>query len=328
MHRAKSNDKTSFAVTHVRCSHCGHHERIKPVRSHGHHQCSFVLMVYRDRNKHSGLFDDRQGRIFLMILLALGLPDDEVENLASWITLKELQAIRTAARRFDPTPENIGKLIDFTDAEREYYGGKYNLYSIWSSESDWKAESEERAKSAQAKRNAKRKAKRQEEKDALIAACSDPMEIAVAEVMLRVSRRPGVSDRSVPTIIRTILRDGKYDDVFPQVHDAHRVAIHHALDRLERRKVVETETIGPRGAQVRHATLLPKKHRKPVRTGFRENVSAKQGVKPVGPVAQAEEYGGATENPCGAAAVKGLSDADLVAATVPLQAAQRVTMRP
>jgi hypothetical protein len=59
--------------------------------------------------------------------------------------------------------------------------------------------------------------------------------------MLRIARRRDIA--SVPAIIRTILRDRNYVDVFPQEHDAHRLAIHHALDRLTRRGVVET---GPR----------------------------------------------------------------------------------
>src|SRR4051794_15546615 len=78
----------------IRCTRCGHLHSAEPVKSPKDQRLGQVRTIYRDRNRHPGLADDREGRIFLMILLALGLPLEDVDNLASWITLKELAKIK------------------------------------------------------------------------------------------------------------------------------------------------------------------------------------------------------------------------------------------
>ena len=283
-------DRISFSTTQARhrhcCPRCGHKQR--PVRSHGSYLRGFLRMIYRDRNKHPGLHDDAMGRTFLMILLSLGLPIEDVDDLASWVTLKELRAIKQAARRFDPNGFNISKAIAFTDAERKYYGEKYNLFSIMSSESDWSVEYEKRIKANKEKRNERRR----EAKAALIAACGDVHEVAVMKALIRIRRRPGAyvwlnaSVKNIVGIIGTIASDD-----FPEGSDARRVAVHHALDRLERRRLVETEVRLQGRLRVRCATLIPRTTVKSVRTPYLAKTSSDQRVKSGRAVAHTQVIG-------------------------------------
>ena len=137
MHRPAADGKVHSTTGKVRCPQCGHQHRIKTTKSSVHHLRRLLMLIYRDRNHHPGLSDSAEGRIFLMILLSLGLPLEDVFNHASWITFKEVAEIEKVAKRFDPTPENVGRAINFTDAERKHYGEKYHQYFIRSAESDW-----------------------------------------------------------------------------------------------------------------------------------------------------------------------------------------------
>ena len=280
---SKTTKAVALQARRIHCPRCGNRYWPKPDLSPGHRLRDFLLRIYRDRCRHPGLASDVEGRIFLMLLLALGLPLDDVDNHAS-IGWEELGALKEMAKRFDPTPENISKAIRFTDAEREHYATKYGLYLVRSCESDWHVEHQERTMHNDEKRNEKRRDRRQAERANLIAACRDEKEVAVIEVMLRIARRPGLRDTSVPTIIRTITSDRKYNDVFPQEHDAHRAAVHHALNRLTMRRVIETETC----KRVRHATLIPQEAPAPARTGTQAKPSADQAVRPNQPMAQAK----------------------------------------
>jgi hypothetical protein len=85
-------DRINSAATQARrihCPRCGHRHWPKPARSPGHRLRDFLLHIYRDRHRHPGLADSTEGRIFLMILRSLGLPLEDVDNFASWITLKD-----------------------------------------------------------------------------------------------------------------------------------------------------------------------------------------------------------------------------------------------
>jgi len=261
-----------------RCPRCG--LNIKPQRSHGHRLRNFLLLIYRDRNGHPGLADDAVGRTFLMILLSLGLSDDEVYELASWITLKELLAIKQSADRFKPTAADIGRLIGFTNAEYKKYRKKYRFTSIRPHNVDWDAVLRKREQD----RNKRGNARRRKAKAALFAACRDENEVAIIKAMMRIARRPGCwHDCSVKNIINTARAMGS---------TASRHALRHALDRLDGRGLMQKWW--PLG---RPKTTAGRRKKTDIyaRAYMKSKTSKKQDVNPIWPVTLVQEEGAAAQ---------------------------------
>lgn len=235
-----------------RCERCGHYNTTH--RSRGYKLRTGVLAIYYGRNRHPGLDDNEDGHTTLKVLLALGLPDEDVYNLAgSWITQQKLRAIKQAAKRFDRSPENIGKELKLTKIERQKFGwfmkkgklvkhgGVFAIIPCDSTRKELKQETEQR-------KYANRKKKRQKDKEAraeLIAqiqATRPGGEAAVYAAIEKIERRPGIK---IPITVRDI-RDEIEKQPFsvrsqlPFKAGSRRRAIRRYLDQLERRGLIHT----------------------------------------------------------------------------------------
>jgi hypothetical protein len=102
-------------------------------------------------------------------------------------------------------------------------------------------------------KNERRKAKREKAKAERMTACRGDREKVLVETLMRMANQPCIQDWSLPNISNNIVGIS-----FPQAVVARRVAMHRALDRLERKGLVETWLYGPPGMRVRCAMLSTK----------------------------------------------------------------------
>jgi hypothetical protein len=183
-----------------------------------------LMKLYRRRNRHLGIADDDDGRMFLMIMFALGISNADANNLASWITTQEMRAIRKGAARFDPTPENIGLAINLTYAERK-------RHKAWKFPCCDKTPEEVARLDADA-RNKKKRADRAD-RNANIGTGFPPREAAVLAAIDRLAQRPGCNVTTIRDIIASI---GAVGDraAFPAKVTSFRVLVYRSIDRLER----------------------------------------------------------------------------------------------
>jgi hypothetical protein len=220
-------------IAEHRCPRCGYHAG--PTPSPYRLRRNSVLKLNRIRcNGMRCLPDDDDGRRFLMVLLALDLPDDDIANRAPWVTVQELRALEREAARFNPTPAAIGKVLKLTDAERE----EHALWNIHPHDVDWKTVQRRR----EVDKVARRKQKRHQARAELAATAShDPRTIAIMKAM---ELHPyGAS-------VETIMIDaGK---VLPKNRTVRRSIVHRVLDRLEQKGLVETWCSGKPGKLVRY----------------------------------------------------------------------------
>src|SRR5262245_3527493 len=109
-----------------------------------------------------------------MILLALGLPHAEIENIAPWMRdANELLALIAKAKRFKPTREKFGNALKFTFAEWKAYRTRSGRrLMIMPCDATLEALERERAR----EKAAKQKQKRQQRAAALAAQCRNPRE--------------------------------------------------------------------------------------------------------------------------------------------------------
>ena len=112
------------------CGKCQHPEpqQPEPVRhSHGHYVRRFLMRINSDRYDLPCLPFDIEGCMFLILMLAWGLPDEEIELVAPWwfreLTDQQRNGIKQAARAFDLTGAKMAKAIRFTLAEYRTYSG-------------------------------------------------------------------------------------------------------------------------------------------------------------------------------------------------------------
>ena len=221
------------------------------------------------------LIDNTRGRAFLLVYLALGLPAEDVDFIAPWISAQELAAIKEQAARFHPTPENISREIQLTVAEHEQYGWRVKngkrvkcggILQFPPCDVDLKERQEQRNR----EKAAQRRERRRKAQADLMAKCRGPREREAMAILIRLSpRQPIVTAKDVINAIT-----GEH---FPAGRPARRAAVHRFLDCLERRGLATT---GATWWGARTVTLIPDFAAQSVRTPKKAKVKQYQRVKP------------------------------------------------
>ena len=214
--------------------------RRKPRHSQAHYLRGALMMIYRILNKHPGLADDEQGRTFLRLLLALGLPLSEVDHYASWITAPDLQAIKRAAKRFEATSTSIGEAIKLTDAFREMHGWRMkdgkrvrtSILLIRPYDVDWEV--------VQRRRRIEKIIKRRTERQAVMTriATYPARQAAIMSAIERVRQQPGCFTPFAQVIIRAMTKAERA--AFPASEASFRRTFDREVAALEELGVVQT----------------------------------------------------------------------------------------
>ena len=248
--RAAAQDRRNVSPT-FRCEQCGHDQhRInpEPTKPSRYRLWRLILLrFYRDSTgcKNHYLREDAKGRDFLLAQLVLGLPLDDADQLAPWITVKELRAMTNKAAHIEPTLDNVSRIIKLTSALREKHGWRVDENGqrkrsgilVFAACDETPEATKRRQKAA---KNAARRERRQKEQAERQTQCRDPREAAVIAAMHRISSEPFFT-LSVPNIIRSIERSSDRA-AFPHDHGAFRVTVYRITGRLARRGTLRLST--------------------------------------------------------------------------------------
>jgi hypothetical protein len=220
----------------------------RPVRNH-------VLAANRERDGLPCLADDAIGERSLMVLLSLWLPDKDIQQHAPWVRDwpdGRLAALKREAAAFNPTPENIGRAIQYgvvqwnTCRTRNGRRRPIRPYDRTREEIDRMLADE-------------KKAKRKEERQMISAereAQCGPRELAIIAAIEWIAKQPFDGDYSMKNIRRVIARTGRRK-AFPSDANSYRAASNNVFEHLVSKGAVRVFDLvgsGKRWAQVTRPT--------------------------------------------------------------------------
>jgi hypothetical protein len=234
------------------------HEAHKPsTRTIWRRKVARLYRLRHGRDDHDG----EEGRRFLKVLIALGLPVAEAdEHVAPWIGTAELKWIARAAARMKVNPTTIGRDLRLTDQERERWP---QMKSFRPCDVAWKVVQARRA----AKRKASDRARRRRQRDELRARTGTIRSRQLALLALLKGR-----GAPVPVLVEKAMqarglpkgpngwRDPFRSD-WQQRPDARtvRTLVHRELDRLEERELVKRSYRPGKRGPVRFAEIADHK---------------------------------------------------------------------
>src|SRR5262245_57854902 len=112
--------------TQAHSSNPKHHAPISPSRRR--YVRNVLMVLNRENNNGLPCFsNDTEGQMRFVVSRSLGLPDNQVDQVAPWrmeMTPQQRQSLDTA--QFVPTPINIGIAINLTCAKRDELANKRN----------------------------------------------------------------------------------------------------------------------------------------------------------------------------------------------------------
>jgi hypothetical protein len=200
--------------------------------------------------------NDEEGRRFLTAEMVLGM-HDIVSRKHPDITADEMGELRKQATAYEPTPEDIGRLVRLTRKEMV----RFEITDVCPDRCSWLDILEERRLASEVRRNAARRKKWAERRAAITA--RPPRERAVLEAIDR-QRQLTIAPVTVADIAARVGRRVFY----PLKGAALRTVIHRILDRLEGEGVLKTRSYGVRNERwisdfpFYHNTITPvKKHK-------------------------------------------------------------------